>query len=959
MKTQTLSALLSLTLYQIRDINQGIFCARAGRIYPARHGAPTQFVNPLTNHHIKYTITPFPPVHKKTLMVSGRIKFRYSICLPLFIALFLVPRAAHGASLYSDISVGLAIEIGNDLHDYADAGLAVEKGRFVEYKITITNNGDIPHSDVVVQMDNPDYMVYVPGTTYMDIGSDYNENIPDSGSMSSFNTGYVLDNIDPGQSVSFYTQYRVQVPENVLDDPLYTLAWASVSDVYSGIPVLSQTVETTISSEAKPIVQSTVEVLPGPETPISPGMQIVYNYNLHNVGGVATSEITLTTYLPENTTCVSGCGTFKLDSLQPNEESIPHTMIFTVNPDFAGATTMNINYDVSGENFDKIEHRETIELSVTDGSGYGGVYGSGYAQELNQFTLIINQVPNFILNSADGVNARPDKADLTETQYTLLYGGRGQPYTYQTISDTGNSVTTRPCGSYTHPNKFGAYFYAYSSDGDQNSESLSGIGLSSAPIEFNVNTVLPETSPKLEFTVNTPMYSFGTTTDVNGYMQNGGSIDIPGIPEVGQAFTESRAVENGAMGIVSSEVTANVLEDLWQYKYAGRDEYLCTRCHSCGDDDTCCDDYYRPVYTWQKVGSSNVELKDDDTTNISVYTSTAWLKTQGGHIGTNDSFTNEAGTFGSLDVNLVDLPFYEDINNDDDYYHRENGYLKTDHPTSSSEYTPPGEFNAEYMVFGNVGVGDMKTSCGQNGESDCESWYATGFTPFRNENEGASFVQKGDAYDRINNPRNYDNTESPDNPSDLIDREKFGEVRTNELPTTLTGTVELGDNVIWNNGTSDITIGSGAIDDDVVVFSGGQARIYTKGDVYIKGDIKYQTSRSSDYNNITSVRIDARNIYVDGEVEDIEAMLLARGEFHSGVSKKQLRILGDVIAGKTFWEREPLLQFDVEEINQPSEYIIEDMRKYVVPAPGDTELPDDYTIWRQVNPATGEVLDGY
>ena len=135
--------------------------------------------------------------------------------------------------------------------------------------------------------------------------------------------------------------------------------------------------------------------------------------------------------------------------------------------------------------------------------------------------------------------------------------------------------------------------------------------------------------------------------------------------------------------------------------------------------------------------------------------------------------------------------------------------------------------------------------------------------------------------------------------------------------------------------------------------------IYTKGDVYINADIKYKTSRSSNYNDITSVRIDARNIYVNGEVEDLEVMLLAREGFHSGVSKKQLRILGDVIAKNTFWEREPLLEYDVEEVNKPSEYIIEDMRKYIVPAPGDTELPDDYTIWRQVNPATGEVLDSY
>jgi hypothetical protein len=421
------------------------------------------------------------------------------------------------------------------------------------------------------------------------------------------------------------------------------------------------------------------------------------------------------------------------------------------------------------------------------------------------------------------------------------------------------------------------------------------------------------------------------------------------------------------MGIVMSDVTANVVENKWQYVDTGGTFIWC-RYTTCNDDGECTlHELPAPIYEWEIVRSEPVTLYDTDDTNISVYTSTAWLKTEGGHIGTNSYFQNEAGTFGSLDVNLVDLPFYQDENNDDDYYYRDNEYLKVDDPstllkeshlTSSWEYTPPWGFNSEYMVFGNnVSVEGMKTSCGQNGESDCEDWYATDFTPFRNENEGTSFVQKGDAYDRVNNPRNYE--------KDMLEREKFGEVRTDVPLSPLTGIVDLGDNIIWNYGDRDIMIGSD-VDDDMVTFSGGQSRIYTTGTVYIKADIKYKTPKSSSYNDITSVRIDAENIYIDGEVEDIEAMLLARGEFHSGVSKKQLRILGDVIAGQTYWEREPLLEYfdplleyDMEDINKPSEYIIEDMRKYIVPAPGDTEVPDDYTIWRQVNPATGEVLDGY
>ena len=66
-----------------------------------------------------------------------------------------------------------------------------------------------------------------------------------------------------------------------------------------------------------------------------------------------------------------------------------------------------------------------------------------------------------------------------------------------------------------------------------------------------------------------------------------------------------------------------------------------------------------------------------------------------------------------------------------------------------------------------------------------------------------------------------------------------------------------------------------------------------------------------------------------------------------------------MIAQKANWERQPLDEISPTEFNKPSEYIIEDMRKYVVPVPGYTTVPDDYNIWRQVNPATGETLDAY
>jgi hypothetical protein len=419
---------------------------------------------------------------------------------------------------------------------------------------------------------------------------------------------------------------------------------------------------------------------------------------------------------------------------------------------------------------------------------------------------------------------------------------------------------------------------------------------------------LPAGAPKMVFTQNITTYSHGQSTDqINNYMKSGGTFVNPTM------LTESRAVENGSMGIVSSNVSLTASEDLWTYAYSGQTQYFCTYYYSCGRHSTCSQRYYRPIYTWQRSVYPVTE-NATDTTNITVYTSTAWLKTQGGHIGTNSEFTNGGNTVANY-VNLG-IPSF------------------TNFLTPSSNYTPPGATNAEYMIFGKNGTGSFESESGA-------SWKVTG-TEF-------PFLQRGEAYDRATNPRDYED--------DMFKREKSGEVQQSKLPSIINGTFDLKDDIIWKNSGS-ITFGRAGVD-DTVTLTGGQARIYTDGDVYINANIALGTSSATSYENITSVRIDARNIYVSGEVTDIELQLLARGEFHSGKSKKQLRVLGDVIAGQSFWEREPLEEQSPTEFNKPSEYIIEDMRKYVAPAPGDTQIPDDYTIWRQVNPSTGEVVEGW
>lgn len=827
---------------------------------------------------------------------------RYFVVAALFMLFFAIYSAStYAETTLEDIEIELGVEVGNEFIDFDDADTTIEKGRFMTYQIAVHNNGTNTHENLIVLMDTPDYMVYVPETTYVqEISSPEAFQVLDIDGVSGLEIGYEVESLSGGSSVYFLVQYQISVPETVPDDPLYTVAWASVFGQYSAIPITSEVIENTISGEAMPTIQ--VETLAYPEVgeSVNSGFYITYSYTLHNVGGVTASDVTFTTFLPDHTYCESGCGLFNIGEIEPNFK-VYITMIVLVESNLEGVSEItNIGFDCGGSNFAATQNRESIihpiDLDAVEDEG--------------EFIVDIIQIPDIILNSSDGSSARYDQADVTETVYTLTYDGRHRNPTYPSLSSSAQSVTSRPCGNFYHGNEFGAYFYAYNSSGG-GCEDINMCPISSSPIVFNIDTVLPEAAPRLEFTTNIPTYSHGSSTSaINSYMNLGSMFTIPDF------LTQSRAVENGALGFVSSTVSASVAEDRWQYVYADYDVYLCTRCYSCGLGCTYCVNYDRPVYEWKKMSSGTVNLADTDETDITVYTSTAWLKTEGGHIGTNDNFTNNADTI----ANYVDIGG--------------NPVIIPSHLTPSDIYTPPGETNSEYMIFGNNGTGTFQSESG-------DDWKVTG-TEF-------PFVQRGEAYDRENNSRDYYD--------DLLTREMYGEVIVDGLPSVLTGVVDLGDDIIWSN-TGDIIIGQAGIN-DTVAFYGGQARIYTTGDVYINANIFYYINQAASYNEITSVRIDARNIYVSGEVTDLEVMLLARESFHSGQSKNQLRILGDVIAGQSYWEREPLLEFDPIEFNKPSEHIIEDMRKYVVPPPGDTELPDDYTIWRQVNPSTGEVLDGY
>ena len=817
-----------------------------------------------------------------------------------------------------DIVLTLSIETQDLVYDFDDNGEAVQKERVVIYSLDVSNQGTATHNNLTLFMADPDYMDYESGTTTLRQGLLAGAMmLPDGGGMSPLAGGYFLESLPAGEHYIFQSEYKVIIPDSVTDDPLYTVGWGSLIGPYSTIPVMSNLVNTIISGKAEGSLSVAVTPYPSAETMVFSGSFISYQYRLSNSGGLPIYDVSLVTFVPEGTECVENCGTFQLtDSLEPGEEEIitMKVRVTTTDPDKKFIT--NIGFDASTRTMEYTELRKEQGAEINHPLNGEIQVGSG------EFTLLTEQVPNLVLNSPNG-RPRPDQGDMTETQYALQYMGRGYPNTYHPggnygIQDTGNNVYQGYCSDHVYPHGMGSTVYAYNSSGG-GCDTMSGCPLWSNPIQFSISTTLPSSKPSLVLPggghSKTQIYSYGDTSSVNSYMQSGGVIKVP------KDFTLSRAIEDGAVGTVASSAEAvGLTEELWTYQYANYSIPYAT-C-SCGEDCTHTDEY--PVYTWQST-SITVPLTDDDNTNISVYSSTAWLKTEGGHIGTGGAIINS-----ETEANRVNLEFgggaYMQPN---EYVYDPNRIL-----TPTNTYTKFGETNADYMIFANQGNEAFVSASG-------EEWVVTGVD--------LSGQQYGDPYDRQNNPRGF--------ADDLLLREKYGQVYTNQLASTLSGTIDIGDDVVWHQ-TGNLIIGTEGIADEVI-FTGGQSRIYVDGDVYINANIYYGSSSGSGYNDVTSLRIDARNIFVSGEVTDMEILLQARGEFHSGESHNQLRILGDVITGQANWERKPVLELDPDEVNKPSEYIIEDFRKYVIPVPGDTELPDEYDIWRQVNPGTGQVLDAY
>lgn len=503
--------------------------------------------------------------------------------------------------------------------------------------------------------------------------------------------------------------------------------------------------------------------------------------------------------------------------------------------------------------------------------------------------------------------------------------------------------------------------------------------LTSGDVATTMTVTLPEKFPHLVFEGSTTdggmtktyTYLPGGRPNANTFMARGGWYEFP------RTDWSEYAVENGRSGEITVKTSVSVSETRWKYVKIGETSFQCGRhivipatCDECSEVH----DYQvvsrpKPIFAWV-LQSTRTEQLDAPiaTATIDVYSSTAWVQTKGGNIGTNGDgvvLKDVQGNRIATDASRFKYAGGEE------FFSGENTKQTLNTSQSFADmYTPRNQSNADFMVFAKpqATLGSMEAAL--TSLISRSNWYheipATDIFTNEKKQQRYGYDTKGEEYDRDVFKRDF--------PTDLLQHQIFGRVIDLSkiskagvivagTAITITDTFELERGVVYHIPSGyTLTLGEPGRD---LHLTGSSARIQADkgGVIAINGNIVYGSHSAVNYLDVPNLRIDAGEggtITIAPHVEYIESQLRA-GTLSTGHSENQLRILGDVIADTTNFQRSPVNVYDPEnyEQNPPSELIIEDLRKYVVPPPGDTTLRTSDSTWGQVNPETGESIDPY
>jgi hypothetical protein len=498
------------------------------------------------------------------------------------------------------------------------------------------------------------------------------------------------------------------------------------------------------------------------------------------------------------------------------------------------------------------------------------------------------------------------------------------------------------------------------------------------------HTNLCTSSP--DFSVYQKIHTLPSNMNANAFIKNGGSFDFyKNNPEL-----YSYAKNIGVNGEVKGSVATKFIETEWQYELYDiltvTIEYRTYTTHiSYGSLSGARYDRTRyitdqikksfPIYKWIRKDIKIHSLEGISNAHIDVYSSAAWIQTKGGHMGSNNTIASSGNNEVSFEVLMSQIL----------------GDMSTQKMKRSAiapkDFSPENQHNAELMIFSPKPDIRQSTSGNIHQFTSKAGWYqeiaeeTSEGNPFASQEnlKRYGYNRYGEEYDDGEFTRDYF--------EDLLEKEMYGEVISleklceetisdaqcsqilSETFSTSGNIHKTGNSLFIKNRlilpagkilhtTMQTHFGESLSD---LIITGGSARFHIENDVFINGNILYGDMSAKNYFHLPNMRLHARNIRISPNTEYIEMQMKAENEFSTGKSSKQLQILGDVIAQSTFFERDPVVLFSPEDFenNPPSEVIIEDMRKYLIPAPGDTVPRMQDTFWQQVNPSTGELSDPY
>lgn len=502
------------------------------------------------------------------------------------------------------------------------------------------------------------------------------------------------------------------------------------------------------------------------------------------------------------------------------------------------------------------------------------------------FSLELYSRPK-LLNTADW-NPRPDGADTSPIEYTYNYTWNNHEYMYPDLSMEGSYTDSRwSCSSKTWPNRPNAITYVVNTT---NTSPKSSASFSSNNIDFSLTTTLPSDKPTtiLHHGTLTPTH-YVPWSEANNWFKNWGTKVLP------LSATHHRAMVNGTDGEINSTITGTPVLDKWKYVPYATDRCSYTRCSGSWENRKCrTRTRSYTLYRWEHQTREDIPFSASNYRYVTVWGSTAWLKTQNSHVHTNDLLTDD-GTSAN-EYNLWEW-----------------GY--TNVKSSPKLYAPDGSYHWDYMVSTSTPTSSLKSKKG---------WYIYD-----------KVVPKwhGYVYDREVNARNFY--------TDLLEKQKYWEVIEEDEGNLQNPLTEINwelNKIYYYPGDLTIEDSDGQVD----IF-GQKSTIVVWWNLYINSDMKYRKDTQSDIKRLAYLGVIVKwNVYINWDVEFTSGTFHVDNTVHTWDSVYVLRHLWSFVAEEFNFQRKAPEHYE-RNVNDPSEWVYFDDMIYIATPPGFAEL--DEWVW--------------